>query len=132
MLDSPDHIYENLFHAECTSHVPQWLSVNTFYCLLSILSVQIPEELLTEITRVFQNLIQSVHSSVPPEVTAYLKYMGNEMGYLKISEIRQIAGTLFKYFDVLFRLLPSQVTYQLCFLKLTLQMGEKQKLFFLL
>ncbi|XP_077429976.1 apolipoprotein B-100-like [Vanacampus margaritifer] len=66
------------------------------------------QALLNDIAKSIQKLIKDVHSSPTPEITAYLKLLGNEI-YVKTSEIRKMAETLFSYFYVFFHVLPPQV-----------------------
>ncbi|XP_051941596.1 apolipoprotein B-100 isoform X2 [Hippocampus zosterae] len=73
---------------------------------------QISETLLNDIAKSVQKVMKDIYSSPIPEATAYLKLLGNEM-YVKTSEIRKMAETLFVYFNVFFRVLPPQIFFEL-------------------
>uniref|UniRef100_A0A3B3UV28 Apolipoprotein B n=1 Tax=Poecilia latipinna TaxID=48699 RepID=A0A3B3UV28_9TELE len=47
--------------------------------------------------------------SAAPEATAFLRLLGDEIGYMKMSEMRKMFKTLFMYYHVFIRELPAQV-----------------------
>lgn len=47
--------------------------------------------------------------SPTPEATAYLRLLGDEIGYVKTSEMRQMFETLLMYYHIFIRVLPAQV-----------------------
>uniref|UniRef100_UPI003AAA740B apolipoprotein B-100 n=1 Tax=Centroberyx gerrardi TaxID=166262 RepID=UPI003AAA740B len=69
---------------------------------------QVPQDLLKDIAYGFNQLMADVRSSPAPEATAYLRLLGNEIGYIKTSEMRQMAETLFMYYHFFFRVLPAK------------------------
>ncbi|XP_075304075.1 apolipoprotein B-100 [Odontesthes bonariensis] len=84
---------------------------------------QVPEDHLRAIGESFQKVLDAVRFSPNPEVTAYLRLLGDEMGYLKNSEMRKIFQTFFMYSNLFTRILPAQA-----FFKLT--SGTENELFF--
>lgn len=48
-------------------------------------------------------LLRDTGSSQNPEIIAFLRLLGNEVGYMKVSEIRKVVETL----SVYHRLLPA-------------------------
>ncbi|XP_038144044.1 apolipoprotein B-100 isoform X1 [Cyprinodon tularosa] len=75
---------------------------------------QVPEDHLKAIIDHFQKLLHDARFSAAPEATAFLRLLGNEIGYMKMSEMRQMLETLFSYLHVFIHVIPSQA-----FLKLT-------------
>uniref|UniRef100_A0A667Z134 Apolipoprotein B n=1 Tax=Myripristis murdjan TaxID=586833 RepID=A0A667Z134_9TELE len=78
---------------------------------------QVPQDLLKDIIDSVNRLIDNMHSSPAPEATAYLRLLGNEMGYIKTSEIRQMTSTLmiggtlfFKHFQTCCRNILNALT----------------------
>ncbi|XP_068195408.1 LOW QUALITY PROTEIN: apolipoprotein B-100 [Antennarius striatus] len=69
---------------------------------------QIPQDLLEDIRNHFQRIINHLSVYPAPEVTAYLRLFGNEMGYMKTSDIRKLTWTLFTYYHVFKRILPAK------------------------
>lgn len=57
-----------------------------------------------------RRLVDEIRFSPAPEAAAYLRFLGTEIGYMKTSEMSQMAETLFMYYHVFFRILPSQVS----------------------
>ncbi|XP_053192306.1 apolipoprotein B-100 [Scomber japonicus] len=55
-----------------------------------------------------QMLVNNIRLHPNPEATAYLRLLGNEIGYIKTSEMREMAGTLFMYYHVFMRILPGK------------------------
>uniref|UniRef100_UPI0037E9B8DE apolipoprotein B-100 n=1 Tax=Semicossyphus pulcher TaxID=241346 RepID=UPI0037E9B8DE len=69
---------------------------------------QVPADLLTEITNSVRKLMDDVRYSPTPEAVAYLRLLGNEIGYMKPSDMRKMAETLSMYYHV-FSALPLTV-----------------------
>lgn len=57
-----------------------------------------------------RRLVDEIRFSPAPEATAYLRFLGTEIGYMKTSDMSKMAETLFMYYHVFFRILPSQVS----------------------
>ncbi|XP_027134523.1 apolipoprotein B-100 isoform X2 [Larimichthys crocea] len=74
---------------------------------------QVPQDLLKDITTNIQKLIDDVRMSPSPEAIAFLRLLGNEIGYIKTSEMRKMAETLFMYYHVFVRVLPAQAFFAL-------------------
>uniref|UniRef100_A0A3Q1IGH9 Vitellogenin domain-containing protein n=1 Tax=Anabas testudineus TaxID=64144 RepID=A0A3Q1IGH9_ANATE len=74
--------------------------------------INVPQDLLKDIPKLVQKLIDDLRISPSPEATAYLKLLGNEIGYLKISDIRRMIETLSLYYNT-FRGLPMKVFHTL-------------------
>ncbi|KAF7201026.1 apolipoprotein B-100 isoform X2 [Nothobranchius furzeri] len=74
---------------------------------------QVPEDHLKTLRDAFQKLLNDVRFSPSPEATAYLRLLGEEIGYMKTSEMRKLLETFFMYHQVFFRVLPAQAFSQL-------------------
>lgn len=72
---------------------------------------QVPQDLLKDSTNIVKKLIDDLRFSPAPEATAYLQLLGNEIGYLKMSEMRNMAQTLSIYYDTFIKVLPMKVRY---------------------
>ncbi|KAM9341244.1 apolipoprotein B-100 [Symphorus nematophorus] len=72
---------------------------------------QASEDLLTEIKNGVLKLVDGMRHSPAPEATAYLRLMGEEIGYMKTSERENMP--LFLYFHVFFRVLPAKAFFAL-------------------
>ena len=70
---------------------------------------QLPQDLLLDIKNSFSSLLNDIGSSPLPETTAYLSLLGREMGYVKSSEMQQMADTLYAYYQTFFKQLPAKV-----------------------
>lgn len=74
-----------------------------------VISLQGLQDFLRDITDSVQRLMDDIQSSPAPEATAYFRLLGNEIGYMKTTDMREMAGTLFMYFHYFMRILPEQV-----------------------
>lgn len=74
---------------------------------------QATQDLLEDITNRAQKLMDDIRFSEAPEAIAYLRLLGNEIGYLKTSEMRKMAETLFMYYHVFIRTLPMKAFFSL-------------------
>lgn len=74
------------------------------------MSPQVPEDHLKAIKDGFQKLLNDVRFSAAPEATAFLRLLGEEVGYMKTSEMRKLLETLSMYYQVFIRGLPAQVS----------------------
>ncbi|CAL8271230.1 unnamed protein product [Merluccius merluccius] len=66
------------------------------------------QDLLLDIKNSINSLLNDIGSSPPPEATAYLTLLGREMGYVKTSEMKQMADTLYTYYQTFFKELPAK------------------------
>jgi hypothetical protein len=71
--------------------------------------IQLPQDLLLDIKNSFNALLHDIGSYPPPEATAYLTLLGREMGYIKSSEVKHMADTLYTYYQTFFKQLPAKV-----------------------
>ncbi|TNN84970.1 Apolipoprotein B-100 [Liparis tanakae] len=69
---------------------------------------QVPQDLLKDITKNVQKLMNDVRFSPAPEAIAYLRLLGAEIGYMKTSDMRKMSETLFMYYNVFIRVLPAK------------------------
>lgn len=76
---------------------------------MNISSLQVPQDLIKDLMKSVQKLLRVLHLSQAPEIIAFLGLLGNEVGYMKASELRQIMETLFKHYHVLIPNLIAQV-----------------------
>lgn len=91
---------------EGSSHRPgSWLGTNT----CNIIHLQVQQDLANDIMKNVQMLMDNIRFSPAPEAIAYLRLLGSEIGYMKTSEMRKMAETLFMYYHVFFRVLPAKV-----------------------
>ncbi|KAJ7991201.1 hypothetical protein DPEC_G00294790 [Dallia pectoralis] len=74
---------------------------------------QVPQELIRNIGHNFQKLVRELHSQESPEAMAYLRILGDEVGYIKSDEIEHMAQTVAKYSEVLFKIMPLQAMQSL-------------------
>ncbi|XP_068573744.1 apolipoprotein B-100 isoform X2 [Cebidichthys violaceus] len=74
---------------------------------------EVPQNLLKDITKSVQKLINDVRFSPAPEATAYLRLLGSEIGYMKASDMRKMAETLFMYYHIFIRVLPAEAFFTL-------------------
>lgn len=56
-----------------------------------------------------QKLLRGLRLAQAPEIIAFLRLLGNEVGYMKASELRQIVETLFMSYYVFIPHLTAQV-----------------------
>ncbi|KAG7510147.1 apolipoprotein B-100 [Solea senegalensis] len=64
---------------------------------------QVPQDLLKDLTNNIQKLVDDVRLSQAPEAIAYLRLLGNEIGYMKTSEMRKMVE---QYYSVFMKYLP--------------------------
>ncbi|XP_036398917.1 apolipoprotein B-100 isoform X2 [Megalops cyprinoides] len=69
---------------------------------------QVPENILGEIQSNFNKLVENLRSQDSPEALAYLRIMGTELGYIKTSEIENMAYTVAMYAEIFFKTLPKE------------------------
>ncbi|XP_051252201.1 apolipoprotein B-100 [Dicentrarchus labrax] len=74
---------------------------------------QVPQDLLKDITNNVKKLMDDVRFSPAPEAIAYLRLLGNEIGYMKTSEMRKMVETLSMYYHVFIRILPVKAFFAL-------------------
>ncbi|XP_059209033.1 apolipoprotein B-100 isoform X2 [Centropristis striata] len=67
---------------------------------------QVPQDLLKDITESVRKLMDDVRFSPGPEAFAYLRLLGDEIGYLKSGDLTKMTETLFMYYHVFLRVLP--------------------------
>lgn len=82
-------------------HITHHNKYNLFTCVknkyyLNISSHQVQEDLIEDIRKFVQKLVRDIRLSEAPEIVAFLNLLGNELGYMKASEIRKIVEMLFK------------------------------------
>ncbi|KAG7239697.1 hypothetical protein INR49_028633 [Caranx melampygus] len=70
---------------------------------------KVPDNLVREISRNFNNLIRQLYTQDSPEAMAYLRIMGAELGYIKGSDLQFLADNAIMYADILIRIIPSKV-----------------------
>lgn len=66
---------------------------------------------MREIGRNFNKLVKDLQSQDSPEAMAYLRIMGNELGYIKGSELNSIAASAMMYADMFMRIIPVKVVF---------------------
>ncbi|MGH0148147.1 UNVERIFIED_CONTAM: hypothetical protein FKN15_012101 [Acipenser sinensis] len=69
---------------------------------------EIPEDVIKEITHNAKKLMKDLKSQDSPEATAYLRILGAELGYLKISDFKAVAEMIMNFGKEL-QGLPNQV-----------------------
>lgn len=69
--------------------------------------------------------------SPTPEAIAYLRLLGNEIGYMKASEMRKLVEILTLYYHVFGRVLPFQVRFVVSWHELCKRKKQKNVFLFL-
>lgn len=72
-------------------------------------SYKVHDNLMREIMNNFNKVVKDLQRQEAPEAMAYLRIMGNELGYIKGSELKFIADNAVMYADILMRVIPSKV-----------------------
>ncbi|KAI1895133.1 hypothetical protein AGOR_G00103160 [Albula goreensis] len=67
---------------------------------------QVSEGIVNEIGQNFNKLLKTFKDQDAPEALAYLRIMGSELGYIKASEIKEMANSVATYGELLFRIVP--------------------------
>lgn len=88
--------YKRCMHGQKLMHTP-------------VISLQVPKDLLKDITNSVQKLMDDARFSSAPEAIAYLRLLGAEIGYIKTSDMKKMAETLSMYYNVFIRVLPVKV-----------------------
>uniref|UniRef100_A0A7N6APW4 Vitellogenin domain-containing protein n=1 Tax=Anabas testudineus TaxID=64144 RepID=A0A7N6APW4_ANATE len=57
----------------------------------------------------FNKLVKDLQSQESPEAMAYLRIMGDELGYIKGNELKSIADTAMMYAEIVMKMIPSKV-----------------------
>ncbi|XP_020787230.2 LOW QUALITY PROTEIN: apolipoprotein B-100 [Boleophthalmus pectinirostris] len=74
---------------------------------------QVPDDLVKSLSEGFQKLMEDLRSSETPEAVAYFELLGTEMGYMKISQIRDVLETMSMYQHIFLRVLPTSAFFKL-------------------
>ncbi|KAM8846967.1 apolipoprotein B-100-like [Synchiropus picturatus] len=69
---------------------------------------KVPEDLVREIVRSFSKTFNGLMNQESPETMAYLRLLGNEMGFMKGSELKTVAQNIVMYSDILFKIIPGK------------------------
>ncbi|KAJ8274954.1 hypothetical protein COCON_G00095790 [Conger conger] len=69
---------------------------------------QVPENIMREIARNANKLVNELQSQDSPEATAYLRIMGDELGYMKASDLKSLAQSGAVYAEMLSRMMPAK------------------------
>ncbi|KAM3871405.1 apolipoprotein B-100 [Diretmus argenteus] len=114
---------EKGFFPDSISRAMYWAGANTPEALQQVLNRiapnrrkmkrQVPQDFMKDMTDIINKLMDDVRSSPAPEATAYLRLLGNEIGYIKTSEMTQMAETLSMYYHTFFRVLPVKAIHAL-------------------
>lgn len=72
-------------------------------------SYKVQDNLMREIVNNFNKLVKGLQRQESPEAMAYLRIMGNELGYIKGSDLKVMADKAVMYADILMRVIPSKV-----------------------
>lgn len=86
---------------------------------LNISSLQVPQDLIKALMKSVQKLLTGLHLSQAPEIIAFLRLLGNEVGYMKASELRQIVQTLFMPYHEFIPPLTAQVGQNLFYTEMS-------------
>ncbi|XP_040916458.1 apolipoprotein B-100 [Toxotes jaculatrix] len=74
---------------------------------------QVPQDFLKDIMNSVEKLMDDLRFSQAPEAITYLRLLGNEIGYLKTSDMRNMAGTLSMYYYVFTQMLPFKAFFKM-------------------
>lgn len=72
-------------------------------------SYKVHDNLMREIINNFNKVVKGLQRQEAPEAMAYLRIMGNELGYIKGSDLKVMADKAVMYADILMRVIPSKV-----------------------
>lgn len=72
-------------------------------------SSKVHDNLMREIVNNFNKVVKVLQRQEAPEAMAYLRLMGNELGYIKGSDLKFMADNAVMYADILMRVIPSKV-----------------------
>ncbi|KAM9354956.1 apolipoprotein B-100-like [Pholidichthys leucotaenia] len=104
----PDTVSKAMYWAE--DRMPQMREVlNKFRFLKKEDQKVHVDDMAKEIVRNFNRLINELQTRVSPEVMAYVRIMGAELGYIKNSELKSIAENAVMYADIFMRIIPTKV-----------------------
>lgn len=74
------------------------------------LFLKVPDNLFREIDRNFNKLLRDLQNMDLPEATAYLRILGNELGYIKTSELESVTQNAKLYADIFLLTIPRTVS----------------------
>ncbi|CAJ1074177.1 apolipoprotein B-100 [Xyrichtys novacula] len=74
---------------------------------------QVPDDLLKGISSSFQKLMNDLRLSSKPEAIAYLRLLGDEIGYIRSGDMRKMTETLLMYYHLFIRVLPFNALLEL-------------------
>lgn len=75
------------------------------------LFLKVPKNLAKDIFQNFNKLVKDLQNQESPEAMAYLRIMGNELGYLRGNELKSIADNAMMYAEVLMKIIPTKVQF---------------------
>ncbi|XP_072305812.1 uncharacterized protein [Eucyclogobius newberryi] len=102
----PDTISKALYWAE--DKMPPKVSevLSKWTKLYKVEGQTVSEDLIREIVRNFNKLMKELQNSDIPDAMAYLRFMGNELGYVKTNELESIAQNVMMYTEIFMYLMP--------------------------
>ncbi|KAF7655376.1 hypothetical protein LDENG_00057020 [Lucifuga dentata] len=109
----PDTVSKSLYWAEDKMPINIKEVLEKYTAPLKSEGQKVPENLVTEIMKNFNKLIRDLQSQDSQEAMAYLRIMGNELGYIKGSDLKFIADYTKMYGEVLLKLIPKSVMSKL-------------------
>lgn len=76
-------------------------------------SYKADDNLIREIVNNFNKVVKDLQNQEAPEAMAYLRIMGNELGYIKGNELKFMADNALMYADIFMRIIPSKVSFSI-------------------
>ncbi|KAK2856130.1 hypothetical protein Q5P01_004865 [Channa striata] len=70
---------------------------------------EVSKNLVKDILQNFNKLVKELQSQESPEAMAYLRIMGEELGYIKGNELKSFADNAMMYAEMLMKIIPSKV-----------------------
>lgn len=59
----------------------------------------------------FNKLVKELQSQEAPEAMAYLKIMGDELGYIKGNELKSFVDSAMMYAEIFMKIIPTKVLF---------------------
>lgn len=76
-------------------------------------SYKADDNLMREIVNNFNKVVKDLQNQEAPEAMAYLRIMGNELGYIKGNELKFMADNALMYADIFMHIIPFKVSFSI-------------------
>ena len=79
------------------------------YFKFAIPSLQVPQNILREVSHNVNKLMRELKNQQSPEALVYLKLLGSELGFIKTTEMEEMAYSAALLADNLLKMFPTDV-----------------------